>query len=410
MEFLFAWRYFKGKKSTQAIQIISWVSVFAMMVGTAAIIIVLSVFNGFESFIKDLYSNFYPPIKITTAIGKTFALDSTFLYQLKSIPNVKSVSCCLEEKVMLGFEENQIVATLKGVDVNYKTVAQIDKKLVGGEYLISADESMPSLLLGAGLSNRLGANEQTHIPLKAYSFKNDFSSSVLNPAENYQSQLFAVAGVYMLQDDIDNKYAIASLPLVQNLSAKSNQISSIEISIAEHVDMELCQQKIQAILPRSQHLKVETRFEQNRTLNFILSSERWFVFAFLVFILFIASFNIIGALSMLVIDKEKDIKILKAMGMQHNIIQKIFLKTGILLSMIGGTLGCSIAYVVCFVQQQFGIVKLGDSGSFLVEAYPVKMQVTDFVVVFVVVFVISIFASIIPAIKAGKRRVGFMMK
>jgi lipoprotein-releasing system permease protein len=180
-------------------------------------------------------------------------------------------------------------------------------------------------------------------------------------------------------------------------------ISSIEISTRDGMDAEEVQQQLSKIITPSSGLKAETRFEQNRTLNFILSSERWFVFAFLVFILVIASFNIVGALSMLVIDKEKDIRILKAMGMTQKLVQTIFLYTGILLALVGAGIGCLFAFIICSLQQQFGFIKLGNGDSFLIKAYPVDMNAGDFVTVFIIVFILAAIASIVPSIKAGKR-------
>jgi lipoprotein-releasing system permease protein len=409
MHFLFAWRYFKGKKSTQAIHIISWVSILAMSVGTAALIIVLSVFNGFESFIQDLYSNYYPPIKISAIVGKTFQADSIMLHSISNIDHVQRISVCLEEKVMLAFEDHQIVATLKGIDENYDSITHIRTKLSGGDLNLSMNEEIPSLTIGSGLANRLGANEETHIPLKAYSFKQHESGTFINPSEAYNSQLFAVSGVYELQEEIDNKVAFGALEMVQLLTDKPNMISSIEIDVNSVNNWHEVKSKIQKIVPLKS-LQIETRFEQNRTLNFVLSTERTFVFAFLSFILIIASFNIIGALSMLVIDKEKDIRILRAMGIHATSIRNIFMSTGILLALIGATVGCLFAFMVCLIQQKFGIVKLGGSGSFLVEAYPVQMQIGDFAIVYLLVFIIAIFASYFPAIKAGKKFSGMMMK
>jgi|LakMenE01Jun11ns_1017448.scaffolds.fasta_scaffold9861301_2 lipoprotein-releasing system permease protein len=402
MQYLFAWRYFKGKKSTQAVQIISWVSVLAMAVATAALIIVLSVFNGFEGFIQNLYSSFYTPIKISSTKGHTFQLNDEILQQIKNTKGVDEISMSLEHKVLLAFENNQIVATLKGVDTIYKSITHLDDKIQSGVYSINSNKKYPSILLGVGLSNKLGADEEAHIPIKAYSFK-DNQGNFLNPDESYNTAYLAIEGVYMLQEDIDSKYAFAPLETVQALLEKNGMISSIEISTRDGMDAEEVQQQLSKIITPSSGLKAETRFEQNRTLNFILSSERWFVFAFLVFILVIASFNIVGALSMLVIDKEKDIRILKAMGMTQKLVQTIFLYTGILLALVGAGIGCLFAFIICSLQQQFGFIKLGNGDSFLIKAYPVDMNAGDFVTVFIIVFILAAIASIVPSIKAGKR-------
>ena len=407
MIFHFAWRYLKGKKSAQAIQIIAWISVMAMAVGCAALMIVLSVFNGFEFFIKDLYSNFYPALKITAVEGKTFEDDELFIKKLQAIQEVQQVSKCLEEKMLLSFNENQVVATIKGIDSNYDKVTNLSSKLMEGDMDIQASGDITPIVLGIGLSNRLGVSVSTGMPIKAYAFRGQ--SSMSNPTEAYQSQLLSVQGLYMLQEEIDNQYAFSSLASLQAFSEKSNQLSSIEIALDPQSTVSEIKQQIQDFLPAGK-LKIESRYEQNKTLYFILSSERWFVFSFLTLILFIASFNMIGSLSMLVMEKQKDITILKAMGMPKLTIGKIFLTTGLFLAGFGATIGTIVALSVCFIQQKFGIVKLGGNGSFLVEAYPVKIIPSDILLVFSTVMLIGILASIFPAWKAANKPIELRVK
>ncbi len=403
----FAWRYLKGKKSAQAIQIIAWISVMAMAVGCAALIIVLSVFNGFEFFIKDLYSNFYPTLKITAVEGKTFYDDELFIQKLQAIQDVQHVSKCLEEKMLFSFNENQVVATLKGVDSNYDKVTDLSSKLMEGDMDIQTSGDIPPIVLGIGLSNRLGVSVSSGLPIKAYAFRGQ--TSITNPTEAYQSELFSVQGMYMLQEDIDNRYAFSSLTALQTFSSKSNQLSSLEIALAPKSSVDEVKQQIQEILPKGK-LKIESRYEQNKTLYFILSSERWFVFSFLTLILFIASFNMIGSLSMLVMEKQKDITILKAMGMRKITIGKIFMATGLLLAGLGATIGTIVAVSVCLIQQKFGLIKLGGNGSFLVEAYPVKLIPSDIIMVFTTVIIIGTIASIFPAWKAANKPIELRVK
>ncbi|MBK7762775.1 MAG: ABC transporter permease [Bacteroidetes bacterium] len=408
MIFQFAWRYFKGKKSTQAVQIISWVSVFAMAIGTAAIIIVLSVFNGFETFIKDLYSDFYPQIKITAKQGKTFARNTNYLFQLTHINGMQSVSETLEEKVLLNYHENQVIVTLKGIDDHYNEVSKISEKVRYGTMDFSTASEIPPILLGIGISNTLGASESSPLPITCYAF-NQQASGFNDIGNAYFSSLFEVKGVYVLQDEIDNQYAFTPLSVLQELVQKPTQISALEISLTQDADEEsICKQI--AALPYSKQLKIETRYEQNKTLYFILKSERWAVFAILVLMLVIASFNIVGCMSMLVMDKEKDIAILKTMGMQTIHVKQIFIVTGIILSVIGAFIGSAIAILICWLQQHFGFVKLGSSDAFLIDAYPVKMQLSDFVIVMLTVILIATLASLYPAIKASKKAIELRVK
>jgi lipoprotein-releasing system permease protein len=404
----FAWRYIMGKKSTQAVQIISWVSVLAMAVGTAALIVVLSVFNGFEFFIKNLYSDFYPALKITAIKGKNFS-DQDSIYQvLKNTKGIHSISKTLEEKVLFSYEDNQIIGTLKGIDTAYLNVTHIDKNVRDGYMSLSDSNELANIVLGVGMSNRLGISDISILPLNCYSFKKE-SNSMMDMAQAYNNTYFTVTGVYYLQEEIDNQFAFASLDIVQQLTQNENNISSLEISFEPNADIENIQQQLKPFLTQK-GLSSATRYEQNKTLYFILKSERWAVYAILTLMLIIASFNIVGSLSMLVIEKQKDIAILKAMGMQNRQIKKIFLTTGIFLSVLGASIGCILAATICIVQQQFGLVKLGGSGSFLIEAYPVKMLAGDFVLVMTTVVVIAIFASWIPSVKASKKPIELRVK
>ncbi len=403
MVILFAWRYFKGRKSTQAIQIISWVSVGAMAIGTAALIIVLSVFNGFEGFIKDLYSDYYPQLKITPVTGKSFRPSAQLITELNGLKGIKVVSRTLEEKVLFTFNESQVIANLKGIDSNYEKVTGITKNVKYGHMNFNMPGEIPPLVLGIGVSNRLGASEETHLPITCYAFKKG-SPSLADPSSAYTSSLFEVTGVYRLQEEIDNQYAFAPLEVVEELIDKRGYVSALEIRVIKNADEILLKKQIQHLL-RSDNIKVQDRFEQNRTLYFILKSERWAVYSILTLMLVIASFNIIGSMSMLVLDKERDIAILKTMGLHERAIKKIFISTGILLSLIGAFIGCLLALGVCLLQQRFGVVKLGTGDSFLIDAYPVKLYLPDFLLVLSTVVVIAFFASLLPAIRASKKAI-----
>ncbi|MBL7766788.1 MAG: ABC transporter permease [Chitinophagaceae bacterium] len=403
----FAWRYFKGKKSTRAINMISWVSMGAMAVSTAALIIVLSVFNGFESFIKNLYSGFYPDIRVAATVGKTFSADSIPWNQIRAMNEVADFSQTLEEKILYSFDENQAVATLKGVDQFYDTVTHIQKSLQYGTMFSADTQEVPELIIGKGLSNRLGANDESVLPLSCYSF-NEESLSETNLTQSYNNLLFMVKGVFMLQEDIDNQYAIAPLSFVQSLSGREGRISAIEIRLKEHADADRVAMKLRSLLPAS--FKTETRYEQNKTLYFIMASERWAVFAILTMMLIIASFNIIGSLSMLVIDKEKDIAILKSMGIRNGGVQRLFLTTGLFISMSGALIGMALAWLICWAQKTFGIIKLGSGGSYLIDAYPVEMRLLDFLLVMATVFLISLLAAWFPAYKAAQKPIELRVK
>jgi len=395
--FQFAWRYFRSKKTTNAINVISWVSISAIAVGTAALLIILSVFNGFEGFIKDLYNSFYPEIKITASSGKTFESNYTIIKSIKELEGIKAVSYCLEEKVLLNYGEDQAIVTLKGVDSQYNAVTQLTKSINYGMMDFSSNPNV--IVLGLGIANKLGASEQSLLPVTGYAFRNTKGYN-LNAINSFSQADFAVQGVFYLQDEIDETYAFAPLATVQNLLGKSESYSSIEIALKEGVNSEKIQRQLKETLA-NQELTIATRYEQNKTLFMILSSERWAVYAILSLMLFIASFNIIGCLAMLILEKRKDIAILRTMGGQQVFIKKVFLSTSVLIALIGAGLGSLLAILFSVLQKNYGFLKLGDD-NFLVESYPVEMHWQDFVLIIVTVVIISLVSGYWPAKKAAE--------
>ncbi|HMN32253.1 MAG: ABC transporter permease [Chitinophagaceae bacterium] len=398
MIYRIAWRYFIGKKSTQAIQLISWVSVLAMAIGTASLILVLSVFNGFEFFIKDLYSSFYPDIKINSIHSNKFPYNPIVIQDIRNLNGIEFVSATLEEKILLLFEENQCIVTLKGVDSMYDSVTHFNNNIQYGVSNFDSINHFPTISIGLGVSNNLGANEETVLPIQCYSFKKNASFS-LDPTGVYNNELMMINSVFQIQNDLDNEYSFCTLETLQLLTENEHQISNIEIKLKPNAkEKEVIEQLEKIIAPHG--LKSVNRYEQNKVLFFILKSERWAVYAILTLMLIIASFNIVGSLSMLVIDKEKDISILKTMGMQNHQIRKIFIATGVFISISGAIVGCVIAFILTLAQLQFGFVKLSGDGNYLVDAYPIKPMVFDYLLVIFTVVLISMIASWGPAARA----------
>lgn len=406
MIFEIAKRYVWGKKSAQAIHIISWVSIVAMAIGTAAIIIVMSVFNGFDSFIKGLYSDYYPDIIIRSSNSKNFICSPEQKKAILSFPEIANASFTLEEKVLFTSEQQQLIGVLKGVDEHYDKVIRFSKHIQYGKSMfhdsLPTGSDMPAIVLGLGVSNQLNTNEESVLPINIYAFRKNASFQSLDPSDIYQHNVFQVSGVFLLQDFIDNQYGFARLSDVQYLTDNENQYSALEIKLKPHILANEAKQKFAETLDKM-GLVAYTRFEQNKTLYFVLRTERWAVFAILALIVCIASFNIMAALAMLVIDKQRDIAIMKTMGMRTAQIRNIFVLTGVLLSATGVMLGSILAGIVCFIQQRWGFIKLGNTDNFLIQAYPVKMQWTDFILTIITVLCIAAIASYIPAVRAARK-------
>ncbi len=391
----FAKRYLLQSKNTKAIQIIAWVSISAIAVGTAALITVLSVFNGIEGFIKTLYTNFYTDVKITSNTAQPFTEDATIYNYLQAQKNIVSVGKSLEENVLLTATQSQSIVTLKGVDQNYASITKLNDIVKYGDTNIFIAE--PRLHVGISIANRMGISEQTITPISIYTFKNEPNG---NLQEAYTEASFFISGVFAVQEEFDNKYCITSLATMQKLLATPNTISAYEVKCKSDKEAELLIATIAPTLQKYQ-LKAQTRYEQNKTLYYILSSEKWMVFAILTFILLIASFNMVASLSVLVLEKKRDIQTLLAIGTKRVTIQKIFLFTGLLIGLLGAGIGTLLSLGICFLQAKFKLVKMSGE-SFLLDAYPVKVVATDIVFVLITVITIALLAAWWPSVKAKR--------
>lgn len=383
--------------------IISWVSISAITIGAASLIIVLSVFNGFENLVKSLYSSFYPEIKISPVEGKTMFVPVSKLDSLQKLNEVKYVSKSLQEKALLKYNDEKTIAILKGVDQHFSQVTGISEKIVRGTFNIG-DADTPKAVVGIGIETALGIDvERGFIPMLIYLPRANVESFIFPEQAFYVGQV-SPDGTFAIQQDFDNQYVITSLAYMQQLMGlSSNVVSELEVALKPGVDLMQAKAGIMKIFGKEKYL-VQTRYEQNRSLYQVMQTEKWFVYAILLFIFAIAAFNMIGCLSMLVIEKRRDITILKAMGARHSLIQRIFLAEGLLIAILGAGAGTLIAVLICVGQQKYGWVKLG-GGTFVVDSYPVNMQYTDFILVWLTILVITLLASWYPALKAARQPV-----
>ena len=398
MNFLFAWRYFKAKKSTNAINIIAWTSIVAIIFGTASLIIVLSVFNGFEGLVKSLYSSFYTDLKVSPARGKTMTVPPAKLSALRSLPGVRNFSAVLEEKALVQNGDYQTVVYLKGVDEQYRYTTGVADHLIGGSYELG-DTSLPRLILGAGLENALGINNRELYPLKLY-LPRKGQAEQINLLEDISSSDARSSAGFLIQQDFDNKYGITNLAFMQRaLGQGPDTYSGIEIALKEDASSAALQQKVQALFGPG--YLVQNKYEQNRSLYAVMNVERWAIYGIFCLIMVVAAFNMIGALTMLVLEKRKDIAVLHALGAQRSFIQRVFLSEGLLLALVGGGMGMLLALLVAWLQIKYHLVPLG--GSFLISYFPVELRFWDFLLIGGTVYVIALIASWIPARKAARQ-------
>ena len=404
LNFLFAWRYFKAKKSTNAINIIAWISIIAVIIGTAALILVLSVFNGFEGLVKSLYSTFYTDLKISPVSGKTILITPEQLQKVKDLHEIKNFSLVVEEKALLQNGDYQSVVYLKGVDENYRYTTGVASHLVrlSSHDTLGYDignEDQPKLILGAGVANAI--HVQTGFDpftLKIY-LPRKSNTEQINILEDISADTIDVSGIFLIQEDFDNKYGITNIDFVKRaLKLGPDEYSNIEIALHDPSRADAVKQELKKILGAG--YLIQNKFEQNQSLYSVMNLERWVIYGILCLILVVAAFNMVGALTMLVLEKQKDISVLHALGGNRNFIQKIFLSEGLLIAIIGGGAGMLLALLIAWAQIHLHLIPL-QGGSFLIDYFPVKLRLIDFLLVGATVFVIALIASWIPARKAA---------
>ena len=402
MYLTFAWRYFKAKKSANAINLIAWVTVGVITFAIACQILVLSVFNGFEGLVKSLYASFYADIKIVPDKGKTFILSPQQLTLLKQQPAVSAISLIAEEKALLQNQDEQAIVYLKGVDNNYSTVTGVAAKTFEGNFN-TGTVSEPGLVVGLGIQNAASINVRGAFDASSLTLilPKKGKVSVSDPLQSLSEGTVKATGVFAIQQDFDNKYAITNIDFVkQQMGFAADEYSAAEIKLNDKADLAIAKQQLSKILGNA--YSVQTKYEQNTNLYNTMRLEKWVIYAVLTLILFIAAFNMVSALTMLVLEKQKDIGVLQSMGADKGMILKIFLSEGLLLAGIGAVTGILLALIVCFLQIKFKLVKL-QGGSFLLDYFPVKLQASDFILVASTVVVISFLASWFPASKAAKQ-------
>jgi len=389
-----AWRYLWGKKSHNAINIVSGVSAAAVMVVTAAMVCVMSVMNGFGTVIEGMFSNFDPDLKITPSAGKTFSTETEAFNHVRALDCVELFSETIEETALVEFEDHQQPAILKGVDSTFVRLTRIDSIIVDGKFNVW-DGAFYNTVMGIGLSNQLRTGAHFIHPLHLFAPKREAKVNMLNPTDNFNRNTCFMAGVFAVnQLKYDDHYMLVALPLARQLFDYSEHtVTAVELKISG--DTKKAQKQIRTILGKD--YQVLNRYEQQADFFRILRIEKWLTALLLVFILLIASFNIIGSLTMLIIDKQNDIRVLHNLGADEKLIQKIFLVEGWLISSLGALLGLALGVVICLVQEHFGIIKLGTGTEYVLSAYPVHVEVLDLVFVAVVVLTLGFVAAWYPA-------------
>lgn len=388
-------RYLISKKSKNAINIISLISVIGVAVGTAALVIVLSVFNGFEDLLKRLNNSFDPDIKIEALYSKTFVPDEQIIAKLNDLDFIEVFSFTLEENAMLEFDDRQIIAGIKGVDEKFEHVTGLDTMIISGEYKNYFHEA-PVAIAGRGIAFNLRLNTNFSRPVSIYvpSRTGRFRGSFQDASDNINRLLVYTGGIFAIQQEYDSRYVIIPLKETQELLEYENDISAIEIKLMESASVRNAVRILENIF--GEEFSVKDRNRQHEYAYKIMQAEKWTIFLILIFILLIASFNVIGSLTMLIIEKKNDIKILKSMGADNQLIRKIFFFEGIFICLSGALTGIFLGGIVSWLQMQYGFVSLGTAGSFIIDSYPVHVKAVDIVYIFAAVMIIGVIAAWYP--------------
>lgn len=388
-------RYLFAKKSTNAINIITAVSVFGIAIGTAALVLVLSVFNGFEDLITGLFSSFNPDIKVTPAEGKVFTIDDEQTAKIQSINGVLFLSKTIEEIAFFENNGSQDFGTLKGVDEQYVKVTGVDSTIREGEFLLK-DNDRNLIVLGVGMRNKLSASADNINPINVYMAKRKTRGPTDKP---FRSKFAYPVGTFVIQQDYDNQYVLSDLKFAQSIMAyKNGEIGALEIKLTSDADASAVVNKIQSIM--GDGFNVKDRYQQDEAFLKLMNLEKWMFYALFSLSLVLVAFNLIGSLWMIVIDKKNDISILKSMGADDSIIRRIFLNEGFLLCGLGMAIGFILAILFYVGQKTLGIIPIPE--GFIVDAYPISMRVMDFIIVAITVFLIGLLASYPPARRAER--------
>ena len=404
LPFYIARRYLFSKKKHNAINIISAVSVCGVALATLALVCTLSVFNGFQDMVAGFFTAFDPELKITVREGKVFDPHESRVAQIHAMPEIEVWTETLEENAMVQYKDRQTMAVIKGVEDNFEQLTAIDSLLYGTGKFVLNDSVVDYGILGVELMSELGTGIQFVDPLQVYAPKRNVRVNMANPAASFNSDyLFSPGAVFIVnQQKYDARYILTSLGFARRLFDYDTEVSAIEIKLKPGSNIDAVEKKMEEIL--GERFVVQNRYEQQADVFRIMEIEKFISYLFLTFILAIACFNVIGSLSMLILDKRDDVETLRNLGAGDQLITRIFLFEGRMISVFGASIGIVLGLLLCFLQQKFGLISLGGgNGSFVVDAYPVSVHLTDVLLVFVTVIAVG-FLSVWYPVKYLSRR------
>lgn len=395
----FAGRYLFAKKSHNVINIISAISVIGMAIGTAAVIIILSIYNGFDSLVKDMLGDFDPDILIAPAEGKTFVPEGEVYDWIYEQDAVKNMCCVLTENIFVDYGGKQSMVTAKGVDWVYEEESPVRNHIRAGEFALHKGD-IPLAVVGSSLAYRLGINPKFLTPIELYFPSRNRNFSISNPLASIESVNVWPSGIFAINSEIDDKYIIVPMNVMKELLEYGDEVSGVEIRVKDGCSRKEMKSLIDGISRRlGENFTVSDRFEQNKALYKMMRYEKLSIFAILIFIVIVIAFNIFGSLSMLIIEKQDDIRILRSMGAGDKMIRRIFVLEGWMISLLGLACGLFLGIAFSLLQQHFGFIRM--PGNFIVQAYPVILSAKDIIITAASVAAVGYVIALIPVFNAG---------
>ena len=393
--YFIARRYLFAKKSHNVINVISAISVAGIMLATFALICTLSVFNGFHELVESLFMDFDPELKVVSTDKKFFNMDDERIVRATGLDFVRIHTFTVEEQALISYKSKQQIAIIKGVQDEYFELAGIEHLLKGNGIFMLEDDVCHYGIMGVGLMNRMDCGISPAYPLTLYVPKKEGRVSINNPATSFnQASIYSPGVVFCVeQEQYDDNYVLISLDLAQQLTDRKSEASALEIGLKEGTSVRKAKRELESIL--GPEFTVQDRIEQQQDVFKVFKLEKFISYLFLTFILLIACFNIIGSLIMLMVEKQQDAKLLGSMGANQYTIERIFIINGILISFMGAVSGLVLGTIAVLLQQKFGFISLGTSGTFIVDAYPVSIHLQDIILILVTVLAVS-FLSVRP--------------
>lgn len=394
LPYFIAKRYLFAKKSHNVINIISLISAIGIAIGTTALVVVMSVYNGFEGLVKDIYSSSESDLVVLPETSKFFSPDTAPFHTMKNDNRIQSISEVVEENVFITYDKHQGVATIKGVDSLYAQNTGIEASLIEGDFELMHGQ-IAQAVVGRSLAGEMQIRPRFLDPLEIYYPSRKEAVSIINPISSLRKEVLFPVGIFSLEQNFDKNYIFIPIKTARNLLDYTDEVSSLEIKVVQGSDINSIQKEYRALLGKE--FKILNRYQQNETVYKMMTYEKVAIYTILLFIIIVVSCNVFGSLTMLIIEKKDDIQTLKSIGAPNPLVKRIFILEGWMITLSGAVVGLALGVILCLIQIYFGVIKM--PGNFIVSSYPVVIKASDVMITFVSVALIGFLITALPAWK-----------